>query len=109
MGKSELEDQLALQFDAVGLKYKRQYRFHAERRWLLDFAFPRRKVSVEVEGGIWTGGRHTRGAGFEGDCEKQNEAVTMGWRYLRVTAKHIKNGEALRWTKELVRGAKRGV
>lgn len=32
-------------------------------------------------------GRHTQGAGYTKDCEKYNEAVSMGWRVFRVTTK----------------------
>jgi len=39
-------------------------------------------LAVEVDGGTWTGGRHTRGAGFEADCEKLNAAVIAGFRVL---------------------------
>jgi hypothetical protein len=42
-------------------------------------------VALEVEGGVWTGGRHTRGAGFLKDVEKYNRAAVLGWRLLRVT------------------------
>ena len=76
---------------------QREFRFHPERRWRFDFAWPDRKVAMEVEGGVWSGGRHTRGAGFEGDCEKYNIAVLAGWKVLRVTARHIKSGAALEW------------
>jgi len=41
-------------------------------------------IAVEIEGGVWTGGRHTRGAGFRQDMEKYNEATAMGWRVFRV-------------------------
>ena len=51
-------------------------------------------VAVEVEGGVWTGGRHTRGKGFEADCEKYNAATERGWRVLRVTPKMIADGRA---------------
>ncbi len=62
-----------------------EYRFHPTRKWRCDFAWPDRKVALEVEGGVWTGGRHTRGAGFLRDAEKYNELARMGWRLLRVT------------------------
>ena len=63
-----------------------EYRFHGKRRWRFDFAWPRALVAVEVEGGTWQRGRHTRGAGYRGDCEKYNAAAVNGWRVLRFTA-----------------------
>jgi very-short-patch-repair endonuclease len=62
----------------------REHRFHAVRRWRFDYAWPSEKVALEVEGGVWTGGRHTRGAGFVGDMEKYNAATVAGWRVVRV-------------------------
>jgi very-short-patch-repair endonuclease len=62
-----------------------EFRFHPKRRWRFDFAWPAEKIAVECEGGTWSGGRHTRGKGYEGDCEKYNEAVILGWRVLRFT------------------------
>jgi very-short-patch-repair endonuclease len=52
-------------------------------------------VAAEVEGGTWSGGRHTRGSGFEKDAEKYNEAANDGWRVLRFTGGMIQRGEAL--------------
>ena len=40
------------------------------------------------------GGRHTRGKGYERDCEKYNEAVILGWRILRVTTDMVSDGRA---------------
>lgn len=62
----------------------REHRFHPVRRWRFDYAWIEHKVALEVEGGVWTGGRHTRGAGFLGDIEKYNAAVLAGWRVVRV-------------------------
>jgi len=73
----------------------REYRFDAIRRWKFDFAWPAQKVAVECEGGIWTSGRHTRGAGFESDCEKYNAATLQGWRVVRFTSGMVKNGAAI--------------
>jgi len=42
-------------------------------------------IAVEVEGGVWSRGRHVRGAGYLADLEKYNAAVVMGWRVLRYT------------------------
>jgi hypothetical protein len=64
---------------------EREWKFEAKRRWRFDYAWPERMIALEVEGGVWTGGRHTRGAGFLKDVEKYNRAAVLGWRLLRVT------------------------
>lgn len=63
----------------------RQHRFHPDRRWRFDFAWPEALVAVECEGGIWTQGRHVRGRGFRNDCEKYNAATALGWSVFRIT------------------------
>lgn len=62
-----------------------QHQFNETRRWKFDFAWPEQKIAVEIDGGIWSGGRHTRGKGFEKDCEKGNEALLLGWRVFHLT------------------------
>jgi very-short-patch-repair endonuclease len=42
-------------------------------------------TAVEIEGGVWRGGRHTTGAGFTRDCEKYLAASALGWMVLRLT------------------------
>jgi len=73
----------------------REYRFHPARRWRLDYAWPDFRLAVEIEGGAWCYGRHTRGAGFIGDMEKYNELTIMGWSLLRFTPKQVKDGTAI--------------
>lgn len=75
----------------------RELRFIRGRRFRADFAWPTERVIVEVEGGTWIGGHHSRGKGFASDCEKQNLAVLDGWTYLRVTPEHIDSEKALDW------------
>lgn len=75
-----------------GEKPVREYRFAPPRRWRFDFAYPKRKIAVEIEGGAWTGGAHTRGKHFESDCEKYNTAVVMGWRVFRFTGGMVESG-----------------
>ena len=60
-----------------------EHRFHPVRRWRFDFAWPEKRLAVEVEGGVFVQGRHARGAGIRADIEKYNAAVLMGWRVLR--------------------------
>lgn len=73
----------------------REHRFHPTRKWRFDYAWPEEKLALEVEGGAFVGGRHTRGAGYVKDLEKYSEALCMGWVVLRVTPRQIRNGEAL--------------
>lgn len=65
------------------------------RRWRFDFSFPESKIAVEVEGGVHTNGRHNRGAGYEKDLEKYNEAVKLGWRVFRYTTGQVDKGTAI--------------
>lgn len=80
-----------------------EYRFHPERRWRFDYAWPAQRVALEVEGGVWTGGRHTRGAGFLGDMEKYNAAALLGWRVLRVTPSKLCSAKTIEMIHEAVK------
>ena len=100
---SDLEELLAQQMQFVGLPTpEREYRFAPPRRYRADFAYPVKTLLIEVEGGTWTGGRHSRGQGFENDCEKYNLATIMGFRILRFTGDMIKSGLALRTIEEVL-------
>lgn len=72
-----------------------EYRFAIPRMWRIDFAWPAQRIAVEIEGGVWTGGRHTRGSGFMGDMEKYNELALRGWHLLRVTPKQRDGGDLI--------------
>lgn len=63
----------------------KEHKFHPKRKWRFDYAIPEHKIALEVEGGVWTGGRHIRAQGFLGDMEKYNTATLMGWRVFRTT------------------------
>jgi very-short-patch-repair endonuclease len=72
------------------------------RRWLFDFAFPDLGLAIEVEGGEWVQGRHTRPVGFRQDCEKYNAAAEMGWRVLKYVPAQVKSAEAVNQIKRIV-------
>lgn len=63
----------------------KEHQFHDKRKWRFDYAIPTHRIALEVEGGVWTGGRHTRPQGFLNDIEKYNTATLMGWRVFRCT------------------------
>ena len=71
--------------EATGHQCVCELLFHHTRKWRFDYAIPAAQVAIEVEGGAYTQGRHTRGKGFEADLEKYNTAESMGWHVLRVT------------------------
>ena len=57
-----------------------EHRFHPERRWRFDYAHLPSKTAIEINGGVWSGGRHNRGAGYLRDREKVNAAQMLGWK-----------------------------
>ena len=93
--KAQIEIMIRSRFPDVVAEHK----FHPVRRWRFDWALPDQMIAFEFDGGVWTGGRHTRGEGFSLDCEKLNTAQLMGWRVFRFTAAHV-NGHA----KEILEG-----
>jgi hypothetical protein len=60
-----------------------EYRFCPPRRFRIDFAWPDIKLAVEIEGGLYIGGRHTSVTGFKKDLEKYNLLTDHGWVLLR--------------------------
>ena len=102
---------LAARFEALwqqhgGPELTKEYRFAPPRRWRADYAIPAVKVLIELEGGIYSGGRHTRADGYKGDIEKYNAASMLGWAVLRlgtgqVDAAHV--GGIVEWLREGVR------
>lgn len=77
-----------------------ELKFHPERRWRFDYAFPAAKVALEVEGGVWSGGRHTSGAGFVKDMEKYNAAACLGWKVLRIQPRQLLTTATIKLIKE---------
>jgi len=88
---------------ALNLPYPQpEYKFHPYRRWRFDYAWIDRKVALEIEGGVWTQGRHNRAKGFIGDMEKYNAAMILGWKVLRVLPTQVVSGEAVKLLRPLL-------
>jgi len=93
---SHLEEKLLIQIRHERLpEPEREIRFSNTRKWRIDFGWPDLMLAVEVEGGTWTNGRHSRGSGFRKDCEKYNQLSMDGWTLLRFTPGMISEGEAI--------------
>ena len=84
---------LASIFEAAGVGAPvREHRFHQERKWRWDFAWPGEKIALEIHGGIWQSGRHSRGKGQLADWEKMNMGQLMGWIVLQAGTAQLANG-----------------
>lgn len=78
-----------------GPPLEQEYRFHGRRKWRFDFAHPQSMTAIELEGGVWSNGRHVRGQGYINDCIKYNAAQNAHWNVQRlatgmVTEEHVK-------------------
>lgn len=89
---------------SYGLSPQREVKFHPTRKWRFDFAWVDRRIAVEIDGGIYTQGRHTRGSGFVKDMEKMNAAGLLGWRVFRFTPDNLKRGVAQQFMWKVIKG-----
>lgn len=90
---SHLEERLARFITSAKLPVPvRELRFAPPRMWRFDFAWPELMVAVEIEGGIFIQGGHSRGVDFTADCEKYAMATLLGWRVYRFTVKQFESG-----------------
>lgn len=81
-----------------------EFRFAKPRRWRFDWAFPEARVAVEVEGGVYTRGRHVRPSGYLNDLEKYSEAAVRDWAVIRVTPDTLCTARTFDWiTRALTR------
>jgi hypothetical protein len=72
--------------------------------WRFDFAFPKEKLLIELQGATFKGGKggHTSGTGYEDDCYKKNNAKLCGWTVLEFTTRMVSNGDAIKMTKQFI-------
>lgn len=59
-----------------------ELKYHPTRKWRWDLCWPDKLVALEVNGGIFIRGRHSRGAALLKEWEKLNTAASLGWRVL---------------------------
>ncbi len=78
-----------------------EFYFADDREWRLDLAWPEQKIAIEVDGGIFIRGAHSRGAGIERDQDKHNAALLAGWRIIRTTPRGL--AKAIQMVGELLK------
>ena len=106
--RNEAQELLEIHLGELGLRYEMEFKFYSERRWKMDAALPGLKIGIEIEGGAFTQGRHTRGTGFIKDMEKYNHAALLGWRVLRFVPSQVLDGTAIAFIKKVLRVRERG-
>ena len=94
--ESEGESLLSLQLKALKIAFEREFKFCQDRKWRADFHLVDKMILIEVEGGIWSGGRHTRAKGYLGDMEKYNSATALGYSVYRYSTEQVKSGMAIK-------------
>lgn len=86
---AELRQQFSRQFEARwrvlgGPVLEPEHRFDSDRGWRADFLHRPTMTLIELEGGAYSQGRHTRSKGFIEDIFKYNRATMLGYRLLRI-------------------------
>ena len=87
----------------TGIAWTAEYKFHPVRKWRFDYANEQFKIAIEIEGAIFSGGRHTRGKGYQNDMEKYNNAVLLGWSLLRFTPDQMRKTETYETIRNLIK------
>lgn len=95
--------------EELGLKFVKEFAFALPRKWRFDYVLafetPRgmsvaHGIAIEIEGGIWVQGRHTRGCGYLRDLEKYREAAAADWKVYRFSTGEVLNGTAREFIKQ---------
>ncbi len=98
--RSHLEVRLEQQIFSAGLPQPQTEWYAVDgRNWRLDFAWPDRKLGIEVQGYA-----HRIKGRFEADIEKRAILMLKGWKIMEVSGKSIKDGVAIEWVKRLLEG-----
>ena len=97
--ESAIEALFAQQIEAKGLpKPEREFKGAVPgRKFRLDFAYPDRRICVEVQGMV-----HRIKARFRADTERTSLLVVNGWRVLPVSGDDVRSGRAVQWLEILL-------
>jgi hypothetical protein len=96
--ESKIERRFAQQLAESGLPgHQRNYFFLHDRDLELDFAWPGRKVAVEIQGMA-----HRIKGKFKRDIEKRALALLAGWKLLELDGASVRDGRGLEWLRQLL-------
>ena len=98
MAKAPKEANLVLEahLRELGWYFEPEFRFCPKRKWRADycvFGSPN-NILIEIEGAVWTQGRHTRGSGYTKDLEKYRMAAALGYKVFRFSTGEVLDGTA---------------
>ena len=94
----EIRESFARQFEAVwqrcnGPELIKEFKLSSAvkeaiygeiKEWRNDYLHEPTRTIIELDGGIYNGGRHVRPQGFIEDCVKLNMATMCGYRLIRI-------------------------
>ena len=64
------------------------------RKFAWDWAFPCSKIAIEMQGGTWVHGAHTREPRYSDDCEKSIIGQCLGWMVIWLSGPMIRDDPA---------------
>lgn len=86
----------------LGVALVPEYRFHPTRKWRFDYAIVPLRIAIEIDGGVWSRGRHVRPQGYLRDMEKFNAAAALGWVVLKFTPQQLMTSATLKTIKDTI-------
>lgn len=89
------EDQLEQSLSLYNIEYIREHPTPWNRRSKFDFFLPQMNLAIEIQGGTWISGKHTRGKGYQDDCKKMRRADQHGLRIWWFTTQEVICGDAM--------------
>ena len=97
---------LEIHLKELGVNFCKEFAFALPRKWRFDYMLEplEDKTAIEIEGAIWTRGRHTRGAGYQKDLEKYREAAFRGYKVYRFSTEEVLKGVAREFIKRHLKG-----
>lgn len=94
---SEGEETFALHCKVYQVPVQREFRIPG-RQFRYDFMVPvegHAGIVVEIHGGLFVNGGHSRGAAFERDLEKQHRALLHGYLFVAFSTGQVRSASAI--------------